>query len=71
MAIHLGIHNHFIVGGKCRERLEETKRLIVEEVICTPDVKTSVISLSVNKTFLARHLLNDYNNGIVELFKGK
>jgi len=35
------------------------------------DVKTSTISLSVSITFLARHLLDDYNNGIVEVLKGE
>jgi hypothetical protein len=35
------------------------------------DVKISTISLSANKTFLVRHLLDDYNNGIVEVFNGE
>ncbi len=69
--IHLGVHNHLIVDGKCRESLEETRRLIVEEVVCTPNAKMYVISLSARKTFLARQLLDDCSDGKVELFKGE
>jgi hypothetical protein len=54
--IHLGVHNHFDADGKCKESLEETRRLIVEEVVCMLDVKMFVISMTVSKT-LARHLL--------------
>jgi hypothetical protein len=53
------------------ESLEETKRLIVEEVNRTPDTKMFAISLSANKTFLARHLLNECSDGKVELLKGE
>jgi hypothetical protein len=71
MAIHLGIHNHLIMDGKCRESLEEIRRLIVEEVNHTPDMKMSLIFLSASKTFLARHLFNDCNDAKVELLKGE
>ncbi len=71
MAIHLGIHNHLIMDGKCTESLEEIRRLIVEEVNHTHDMKMSLIFLSVNKTFLARHLFNDCNDAKVELLKGE
>jgi len=50
--------------------LEETRRLIAEEVVCMLDVKMFIISMSVNKT-LARHFFNDCSYGIVELFKGE
>jgi hypothetical protein len=40
--IHLGVHNRLIVDGKCRESLEETRRLIIEEVICTLNAKMFV-----------------------------
>ncbi len=36
-----------------------------------PNVKMSMISLSANKTFLARYLFDDCSNGKVELFKGE
>ncbi len=28
MAIHLGVHKHFIMDGKCKESVDRTKRLI-------------------------------------------
>ncbi len=34
--IHLGVHNHPVVDGKCRESIEETKRLIAKEVCRNP-----------------------------------
>jgi hypothetical protein len=49
VAINLGVHNHPVVDGKCRESLEETKRLIVEEVDHTLDPKVFVISPNANK----------------------
>ncbi len=67
VVIHIGAHNHLVVDGKCGESLEETKRLITDEVNCMLHAKMSTISLSANKTFLAMHLLN----GKVELFKGE
>jgi hypothetical protein len=33
--------------------------------------KISSISFSASKTFLASYLVDDYNNGIVELLKGE
>jgi hypothetical protein len=71
VVIHLGVHNHPAADGECMESLEETKRLIVEEVNWTPDTKMFTISLSANKTFLARHLLNECSDGKVELLKGE
>jgi hypothetical protein len=65
-AIHLGVHNHPIVDGKCWEFVKEIRRLIIEEVDPTPNAKISLISLSASKT-LANYLLDDSNNGIVEL----
>jgi hypothetical protein len=67
VAIHLGVHKHPVVDGKCRDPLDEIRRLIVEEVNCTLDVKIFVISLHVSKTFLARHLPDDNGDGIIEV----
>jgi hypothetical protein len=50
VTIHLRVHNHPIANGKCREFLEETKRLIAKEVDCTPNKKMFAISLSASKT---------------------
>ncbi len=52
MIIHLGVHNHFGADGKCKESLEETRRLIAEEVVCMLDVKMFAISMTVSKTWL-------------------
>jgi hypothetical protein len=67
--IHFSVHNHPIPDGKYREFVEETRRLIIEGVDCMLDAKISLISLSANKTFLASYLLDDYNDGIMELLK--
>ncbi len=50
--------------------MEETRRLIIEEVNCTLNVKMPTISLSASKTFLARHPFDDCSDGKVEYFKG-
>jgi hypothetical protein len=68
-AIHLGVHNHPIVDGKCKESLEEIRRSIAKEVDRMPNAKMSMIFLSASKTFLARHLLNDCSDGKLELSK--
>ncbi len=60
-----------MVDGKCKELVDETRRLIVEEVDYTPNVKIYVILLSVNKTFLAMYLLDDGGDGTVELLNSK
>ncbi len=71
MAVHLGVHNHLVANAKCWESIKETKRLIAEEVDCMFNVKISLISFNVGKTFLASYLFDDSNDGIVELFKGE
>jgi hypothetical protein len=69
--IHLGVHNHLVADGKCRKSVEETRRLIAEEVDCTLDAKIFSISLGASKTFLASYLFDDSSDGIVELLKGE
>ncbi len=46
MAIHCVVHKHFVTNGKCREFMDEIRRLIVEEVDHMFDVKISMISSS-------------------------
>jgi hypothetical protein len=60
-----------MVDGKCKEFVDETKRLIAEEVNPIPDAKIFTISLSVSKTFLATHLFNDSGDSLMDLLKGK
>jgi hypothetical protein len=69
--IHLGVHNRLVADGKCRESVEETRRLITKKVDHTPNAKMSLISLSATKTFLASYLLDDSNDGTMEFFKGE
>ncbi len=64
--IHFKVHEHFVANGKCKESMNEIKRLIVKEVDCMFDVKISLILLGANKIFLATHLLDDSGDGIVE-----
>jgi hypothetical protein len=71
VVIHLGVHNHHVADGKCWELVEDTKRLIIEEVDRIFNAKISLISFNVSKTFLASYLLDDSSNGAVELFKGQ
>jgi len=67
MTIHLGVHKHLVVDGKWKESMDKTKRLNTKEIDCTPVTKIFVNSLSAKKTFLAKHLLDDSGNGMVEL----
>jgi len=71
ITIHLGVNNHLVVDGKCKESLDETRKLITKEVVCLLNAKTFVIPFNANKTFLAKHLLDDCNNGKMELLKGE
>jgi hypothetical protein len=50
VGIQLGIHNHHVADGKCRESIKETRRLIVEEVDHTLDAK--IFSISLNASYL-------------------
>jgi hypothetical protein len=47
--------------------MDEAKRSIIEDIDRTHDVKIFAISMSTNKTFLARHLLDDNGDGTMEL----
>jgi hypothetical protein len=50
--------------------VDESKKLIEEEVNRTFDAKTYAISLIANKSFFAKHLVNDNNDDRCEVFKG-
>jgi hypothetical protein len=60
-----------MVDGKCKKSVDETRRLIAEEVNPTPNAKIFAISLNVNKTFLITHLFDDNGDGLMDLLKGK
>ncbi len=63
MTIHLGVHNHPIVDGKCPVFIKETRRLITEEVDHTPDAKISSISFNARNSFFVSYLLDDSKDG--------
>jgi len=67
MTIQLGFYKHPMADGKCKEYVEETRRLIIEEVNHTSYAKISTISLGANKTFFTKHVLDDNGDGIMEL----
>ncbi len=56
VTIHLKVHKHPMVDGKCKEFVDY-------KVDRTPDAKISMILLGVNKTF-TMHLFDDSDNGI-------
>jgi hypothetical protein len=58
-------------ASECRELVEETRRLIAKEVDHMPNAKIFSISLNASKIFLANYLMDDFNDGIVEFFKGE
>jgi hypothetical protein len=62
-----GVHKHLVVNGNCKETMDEIERWIIEHIDCTHDAKIFAISMSVNKTFLPKHLLDDSGDGIMEL----
>jgi hypothetical protein len=52
------------------EIVDDSKKLIKEEVNWTPNTKIIAISLSTNESFLAKQLFNDNNDNSCEVFKG-
>ncbi len=51
--------------------MNETRRLIIEEVNRTHDAKIFAILLGANKNFLATHLFAESGDGLMELLKGE
>ncbi len=50
--------------------MDESKKLIKEEVNQTLDAKISTIFLSANKSFLVKHLFINSGDDSCEVFKG-
>ncbi len=59
-----------LANGKCKKTLDESKKLIEEEVNRTLNAKIFAIPLNASKSFLAKHLFNDNNDNSCEVFKG-
>ncbi len=53
-----------------KETMDESKKLIEEEVNWTPNAKISTISMSATKSFLAKHTFNDNNDNSHKVLKG-
>ncbi len=70
-SIHFGMHIHLVAHGKCWKITCQIKDMVRKEVNQTPNTNAFVITLASNKTFLFKHLLNDDNEGHIELLKGK
>jgi hypothetical protein len=50
--------------------MDESKKLIEEDVNWTPNAKISTISMSASKSFLTKHTFNDNNDNSHEVLKG-
>jgi hypothetical protein len=56
--IHLGMHNHPVSDGVCRETLDIISSLIAQEVSKTPTAKNSAIAMAASKEFLDKYLIH-------------
>jgi hypothetical protein len=56
--IHLGMHNHPVSDGICRETLDMISGLIAQEVSKTPTAKNSAIAMAASKEFLDKYLIH-------------
>jgi hypothetical protein len=59
VCIHLGMHNHLVSNGICRETLDTISGLIAQEVSKTPTAKTSAIAMAASKEFLDKYLIHN------------
>lgn len=57
-----------MANGRCREVVLQVKLLLKENVSHTPFATNFVVTLTISKTFLSMHLLNEDNDGLMELF---
>jgi hypothetical protein len=58
VCIHLGMHNHPVFDGICRETLDTISGLIAQEVSKTPTAKNSTITVAAGKEFLDKYLIH-------------
>ena len=61
--IHLGVHDHHVLNGRCRELLDMAYQCVANEVMKTPIAKNSAIVMPSSKKFLADYLLKSPSNG--------
>ncbi len=64
---HLGVHDHHVTKGECREIVKVVKKLITNEVKQSPDAKIYIIQLAASKEFLSQHLFIEHNDHVLLL----
>ena len=57
--IHLGMHNHLVSDGICREILDTISGLIAQEVLITPIAQKSAITMAASKEFVDKYLIHN------------
>jgi len=62
---HLGVHDHHVTKGECREIVKIVKKLITNEVKQSPDVKIYTIQLAASKELLSQHLFIEHNDHVL------
>jgi hypothetical protein len=68
--IHLGMHNHPVSDGICRETLDTIFGLIAQEVSKTPTSKNCTIAMAASKEFLDKYLIYS-GPGPKKMFQGQ
>ena len=61
--IYLGVHDHPMANGTCRESLDMTYQCVANEVLKTPTTKNSTIVMATSKQSMAVYLLIFPANG--------
>jgi hypothetical protein len=69
VCIHLGMHNHPISDGICRETLDTISGLIAQEVSKTPTAKNFAIAMAASKEFLDKYLIHN-GSGPKKMLRG-
>jgi hypothetical protein len=60
--IHLGVRDHHVSNGICRESLDIAYQCVADEVTKTPTAKNFAIVMAASKQFLADYLLKSPSN---------
>jgi hypothetical protein len=62
-AIHIGVHEHPVANGDCRETMDMIRDQIMTQVALIPNAKNSAIGMAVWKELLLKGLLIEYGKG--------
>lgn len=63
VCIHLGFHDHRVAQGECNEIVDTMKKLVKEEIQCTPCAKVSTVTLILEKTWMSLEILGPEGHG--------